>query len=129
MVGGHYIPGGYEVNLNISAANLNKDYWQTPYLYDPTRFLSNDDAKRSIFTFGVGVRVCPGRQLAWVELLTILANILKDYDLRLPDDYKHRGPHVLDERGYPKLLDSLNFFVNVPADSDRDCRILVSKRQ
>ncbi|KAJ1955580.1 hypothetical protein GGI12_005527, partial [Dipsacomyces acuminosporus] len=81
---------------------MNKRYWKNPYHFDPTRFLDSDEAKRNVFTFSYGARVCPGRQLSWFEMLTTLANILKDYDMRFPDDYSIRGPHVLDDKGYPK---------------------------
>ncbi|KAJ1963504.1 hypothetical protein GGI12_002013 [Dipsacomyces acuminosporus] len=127
-LGGHFIPGGTEININIAGTNMNKNYWNNPHLFDPTRFLNNDEAKRNVFTFSYGVRVCPGRQLAWIEMLTILSNILKDYDLRYPDDYTLHGPNILNEHGYPKLMDSKLFITNGPTDSERDCRVVVSKR-
>ncbi|KAJ1957815.1 hypothetical protein GGI12_004914 [Dipsacomyces acuminosporus] len=124
---GHFIPGGTEININISGVNLSKDVWKEPHLFDPARFLDNDEAKRSIFTFSTGVRICPGKHLAWIEMFTILANILKDYDFKLPDDYTLRGPDVLDERGHPRLMDSKHFFASIPENAPRDCRIVISK--
>ncbi|KAJ1958242.1 hypothetical protein GGI12_004785 [Dipsacomyces acuminosporus] len=127
-LGGHFIPGGTEVNINISGANLNKSYWDEPYLFDPTRFLKSDEAKKNVFTFSVGVRVCPGKHLAWVEMLTILANILKGYDLRLPDNYTTCGPNVLSEKGYPKPMDTAYYAFTNPVNPQRDCRVVISRR-
>ncbi|KAJ1957710.1 hypothetical protein GGI12_004947 [Dipsacomyces acuminosporus] len=125
---GHFVPGGTEININIPGANMNKKYWKDPCLFDPTRFLDNDEAKRSVFTFSTGVRVCPGKQLAWIEMFTILANVLKDYDLQLPGNYAECGPNVLDDRGYPKIMDTVFFISTMPKNSQRDCRIVISKR-
>ncbi|KAI8326255.1 cytochrome P450 [Martensiomyces pterosporus] len=128
LSGGQFIPGGFEVQVNIQGVNLNKKTWKEPHLFDPARFLDNEDARHSILTFGSGVRICPGRHLAWMEMVTILANLLKDYDFALPADYKLRGPTVLDEHGYPKIMDSQMFIVSTPKNPERDCRIVVSKR-
>ncbi|KAI8322150.1 cytochrome P450 [Martensiomyces pterosporus] len=125
---GHFIPAGTEINVNLSGANLNKDCWAEPYLFSPTRFVDDEKAKRNVYAFSYGVRVCPGRHLAWMEMLTILANILKDYDFALPPGYTTRGPNVLDVNGYPKLMDSLHFFVTIPENSLRDCRLAISRR-
>ncbi|KAJ1956949.1 hypothetical protein GGI12_005169 [Dipsacomyces acuminosporus] len=126
---GHFIPAGTEINCNILGAHYNKKYWKDPYLYDPARFLDSDEATRNLFAFGYGVHACPGRQLAWVEMLTTMANMLKDYDFRLPDDYTEHGPNVLDHRGYPKLLDTVSLIGVLPANIERDCVVVVSKRR
>lgn len=127
-VQGHYIPEGTLIFMNIGAANRNPAVWPNPHLFDPDRFIDNDDARHSILTFSSGKRVCPGKNLAWWEMLTILANILKDYDWALPDDYKRLGPNVIDKRyGYPKQMDEKQFIIIKPADHGRDCRLMVSK--
>ncbi|KAJ1961578.1 hypothetical protein GGI12_003173 [Dipsacomyces acuminosporus] len=127
-LGGHFIPGGTEINVNILGANYNKKYWKDPHRFDPTRFLDNEEAKKNVFTFSYGVRVCPGKQLAWIEMFTILANMLKDYDIRLPDDITHFGPSTLTDKGYPKLMDAKNLLTTCPTNADRDCRIVISER-
>ncbi|KAI8318668.1 cytochrome P450, partial [Martensiomyces pterosporus] len=64
----------------IPAANMNKDAWDEPHIFNPERFIDNEENKRNMLTFSSGVRVCPGRNLAWVEMLTTLANLLNTYD-------------------------------------------------
>ncbi|KAI8318170.1 cytochrome P450 [Martensiomyces pterosporus] len=116
-------------HANLSGCNLNKKSWHEPHCFDPTRFLNNDEAKRNVLTFGSGVRICPGRHLAWIEMMTTLANILKDYDLQLPDDYTLRGPSVLDERGYPQVMETRHSIVTGSKHPLRDCRLCISKHK
>ncbi|KAI8323833.1 cytochrome P450 [Martensiomyces pterosporus] len=126
-IAGHFLPGGTQINVNMTGVNLSRQNWEEPYLFNPLRFIDNEDAKRNVFTFSTGVRMCPGRNLAWMEMLTILANVLKDYDLRLPDDIAHLGPGVLSKRGYPKLMDAKQFILSTPTNPKVDCRLTVSK--
>ncbi|KAJ1958001.1 hypothetical protein GGI12_004857 [Dipsacomyces acuminosporus] len=126
-LGGHFLPGGTDIYINISGANYNRKYWNDPHRFNPDRFLDNEEAKRNVLTFGAGVRVCLGKQLAWIEMLTILANVLKDYDFRLPADYTVCGPNVLSDKGYPRLMDTIYFGAVVPSNPERDCRIVITK--
>ncbi|ORX69147.1 putative cytochrome P450 monooxygenase [Linderina pennispora] len=109
---GHFIPAGTDIYVNFTALGINKNAWEEPLKFDPH-----------------GVRICPGRHMAWFELHTIFANMLKDYDLSLPADYTHLGPNVLDESGYPKRMDSVNFLVTVPINAARDCRLILTKHE
>ncbi|KAJ2643930.1 hypothetical protein GGF44_000919 [Coemansia sp. RSA 1694] len=124
---GHFIPEGTLIFVNMFAANNHPAFWDKPRLFNPQRFLDNDSARHNVLTFSFGKRVCPGRQLAWWEMLTVFANILKDYDWELPADYKHLGPGVLDKHGYPRQMDETQFIIIKPARPERDCRLVVSK--
>ncbi|KAI8323445.1 cytochrome P450 [Martensiomyces pterosporus] len=127
-IGGHFLPGGTQINVNVTGVNLSSQSWDEPYLFNPMRFIDNEDAKRNVITFSSGVRMCLGRNLAWIEMLTFMANILKDYDLRLPGDIAHFGPNVLDKRGYPRLMDTRQFILSTPTNPMTDCRVVVCKR-
>ncbi|ORX71771.1 cytochrome P450 [Linderina pennispora] len=123
---GHFLPEGTVVNLNFSGIHHHADCWHEPYMFTPERFLDNDEAKRKLLTFSTGVRICPGRNLAWMEMVPILANLLKDFDISLPEDVPF-GPEILDESGYPKVMDSKHYIVPSPTNSDRDGRIVISR--
>ncbi|KAJ2349995.1 hypothetical protein IWW50_002297 [Coemansia erecta] len=125
---GHYIPEGTTVFINLAAANHHERVWQRPHEFDPTRFIDSPDARHNVLTFSHGRRTCPGKNLAMWEMLTILANVLKDYDMQLPADYTHLGPHILDKHGFPRQMDAQQYIVVKPVDAERDCRILISKR-
>ncbi|ORX70749.1 cytochrome P450 [Linderina pennispora] len=123
---GHFIPEGSIVSANFAGVNHHKGTWKDPHRFMPERFLDNDEAKRNVFAFGTGVRICPGRHLAWIELVTILANALKDYDFKLPDDAAF-GPDICDKHGVPKLMDMKYFFFAKPLNPNHDPRVVISK--
>jgi cytochrome P450 len=124
---GHYIPAGTEVAINLHGAHVNKDIWARPYFYDPTRFLDDEEAKRNVFAFSYGHRNCIGRNLAWVEMMVILANMLKDYDISLPEN-SVCGPHNVDEQGRPLIMPTRSTLFTTPKYPERDCRIVISAR-
>ncbi|ORX68101.1 cytochrome P450 [Linderina pennispora] len=124
---GYFIPEGTEINANFYGASIHKGAWAEPLRYDPTRFLANEEARLNFFAFSPGVRICPGRHLAWAEMSTIIANMLKDYDWSLPKDLTHLGPDVLDKHGYPCRMESAHFLVTAPVNPRRDCRLVLSK--
>ncbi|ORX70572.1 cytochrome P450 [Linderina pennispora] len=111
---GHFIPPGMEIYVNFPGVSHHASAWTDPLKYDPARFLNNDEAHRNLFTFGPGVRMCPGRHLAKIEMLTILSNMLKDFDMALPEDYTHLGPDILDA--------NVHILVTEPVDPKRDCQ-------
>ncbi|KAI8318729.1 cytochrome P450 [Martensiomyces pterosporus] len=125
---GHFIPEGYTCLVAIPAANMNKDAWDKPHIFNPERFIGNEENKRSILTFSSGVRVCPGRNLAWVEMLTTLANLFNTYDFGLPEDALFM-PDNLDKHGQPVIMPQKMVFTNGPRFPKRDCQIVISKRQ
>lgn len=126
-VEGYYIPPGVEVAINLIGAHANKDVWTNPHIYDPSRFLGDEQAKRNVFAFSYGHRNCIGRNLAWVEIMIIIANILKDYEISLPEN-SVCGPHNVDELGRPKIMPTRSALFTTPKYPDRDCRLVISKR-
>lgn len=124
---GHFIPPGTVIAFNLLALNNRPDVWDQPEKFIPGRFIRNEEAKRNIFAFSYGPRSCVGRNLAWIEITTILANMLKDYDISLPKDAIF-NPSNLDERGIPKMMPSECHIVFAPIDSERHCRLRLTKR-
>ncbi|RMZ79405.1 hypothetical protein DV738_g3276, partial [Chaetothyriales sp. CBS 135597] len=124
---GHYIPPGTELYVNLRSVNMSEDIWEMPERFEPERFIGNEDAKKNLFTFSYGPRNCIGRNLAWVEILTIVANILKNYDIS-PAPGSPFGPNNLGENGEPELLPAKCFIASFPANPERDCRMLVTRR-
>ncbi|KAJ2826820.1 hypothetical protein IWW50_002180 [Coemansia erecta] len=124
-----FLPEGTTVFVNLAVANHHKTYWNNPHEYNPTRFLDNKELQHYILTFSHGRRICPGKNLAWWEMLTIMSNILKDYDFRVPDDLTHFGPHILNKHGFPQTMESKAFITVKPENPERDCRLIISRAQ
>ncbi|KAI8321112.1 putative cytochrome P450 monooxygenase [Martensiomyces pterosporus] len=123
---GHFIPEGAQVGVSIAGLNHNTDVWDNPRRFIPERFISDETAKQKVMTFSSGVRVCPGRNLAWMEMTTILANVLKDYDLELPANSAF-GPDRLDEHGNPVPIPDFNAITVGPKYPHRDCRLVITR--
>ncbi|KAJ2725653.1 hypothetical protein GGI07_001153 [Coemansia sp. Benny D115] len=115
------------VFVNLWGSHHSPANWVEPEKFDPDRFIRDPRAKHSIFAFGHGTRICMGKQLAMMNMLTILANILRDYDMELPQDYSLRGPSVKGPHGLPRLMPMTQFLTAKPTNPDRDCRISIRK--
>lgn len=124
---GHHIPAGTTIAFNLLALNNRPDFWEKPENFIPDRFMGDEEAKKNIFAFSYGPRSCVGRNLAWMEVMTILANLLNDYEISLPDDSLF-GPENKDENGSPYLMPSQCHIVFAPTHPDRDCRLRLSRR-
>ncbi|RIA94412.1 cytochrome P450 [Glomus cerebriforme] len=64
------------------------DCWKDPEEFIPERFLkgsNNEIVKNSFMPFGGGMRICPGRHMAMVELKTLLILLYRKYDVELVD--------------------------------------------
>lgn len=125
---GHRIPAGTKIAFNLLALNTRSDIWNEAERFIPDRFVENEEAKKNVFAFSYGPRSCIGRNLAWMEIMTILANLLLRYDLALPGDAVY-GPLNVDEIGIPRLMESQCHIVFAPVHPERDCRLLLSRRR
>ncbi|CAJ0631038.1 2514_t:CDS:1 [Entrophospora sp. SA101] len=87
-IGGYEWPAGTYFNLNVPAIHRNPKYWKDPETFNPDRFLNgeNEITKNSFLMFGAGLRICPGRRLAILELKCLMASIYRNSDLKLVDE-------------------------------------------
>ncbi|KAJ2801213.1 hypothetical protein H4R20_003765 [Coemansia guatemalensis] len=128
----YQIPGSTEILLSLAACHHNKDVWEHAECFDPERFMGEQGELRArdVLVFGYGVRMCLGKNLAWMELYTVMANILRKYNIELPPDATY-GPHRLssnpDAFGEPEHIPIKVLITSTPVDPKRNCRILISE--
>ncbi|PKK62958.1 cytochrome P450 [Rhizophagus irregularis] len=94
-IGGYDWPEGTQFQMLFSAIIKHKDYWTEPEKFDPDRFyrveesdkylLEKKNMKTTFPMFGGGIRICPGRKLAIIELKCLLILIYRKYDIELVD--------------------------------------------
>src|SRR5438046_524059 len=86
--------GSTLILINVQGIHMNKLYWKDPENFDPERFLTstNDNnnnnnkiKKNSFLAFGGGTRICPGRNLAMIELKTLMVLLFGKYNVELVD--------------------------------------------
>ncbi|XWS45508.1 hypothetical protein CRYUN_Cryun15aG0142200 [Craigia yunnanensis] len=93
VVAGYQIPAKSRVMINTWAIGRDKNSWEDPESFKPSRFLKEGvpDFKGSNFEFipfGSGRRSCPGMQLGLYALDLAVAHLLHSFTWELPDGMK-----------------------------------------
>jgi cytochrome P450 len=67
--------------------------WNNPEVFDPTRFSDGQSqiARSDYLPFGLGMRMCIGRDMALVEGPLLLARILRDFEIQPTSDWSSLG--------------------------------------
>lgn len=81
--GDYFIPKDTNVLLNVMYTFNSPRYWKEPLEFNPDRFDGMSDFDPKFIPFGHGLRGCPGKVLAELELRVILAVILKNFRLEI----------------------------------------------
>lgn len=79
---GKTIPTGTEVIVLLHALHHHPKFWNDPLTFNPSRFLEGKPAPYTFIPFLDGARMCAGKQLAELQLCTVMHTILKDYDIQ-----------------------------------------------
>ncbi|XP_027361036.1 cytochrome P450 84A1 [Abrus precatorius] len=92
-VSGYFVPKKARVMINAWAIGRDKNSWEEPETFKPSRFLKPGvpDFKGSNFEFipfGSGRRSCPGMQLGLYALELAVAHLLHCFTWELPDGMK-----------------------------------------
>ncbi|MEV0248289.1 cytochrome P450 [Nocardia sp. NPDC050712] len=89
---GHYIPAGTPVDLAYQVNHLLPELWTRPEIFDPERFAPHrreDKSHRLAWVpFGAGAHKCIGMHFGTLEVKTLLAEMVRAYEWRLPADYR-----------------------------------------
>lgn len=99
---GILLPKGAMVSILTHPAQCDEDIYKDPLRFDPFRFsrmredglanLSFVSTGSQFLPFGHGKHACPGRFLLDFELKMMVAYLLTNYDLELPEEYKEKRP-------------------------------------
>lgn len=88
---GYPIAAGTRVFFSPFAVHRHPKHWENPEGFDPDRFLperSEGRAKFAYFPFSGGQRKCIGDQFTMLELVTVLATVLREYRFELKEGYQ-----------------------------------------
>lgn len=118
---GTYLPANTSIFSPQVATSLDDQYYPEAQNFDPLRFhnlrKSVKDGNRWQFTapsdtnmhFGIGKHTCPGRYLASVEVKTVLAHFLLNYEIRLKPGTERPTPFSLAMTKSPRQNVELEF--------------------
>ncbi|KAE8021435.1 hypothetical protein FH972_007325 [Carpinus fangiana] len=96
---GFLIPAGWKVFPIISAPNFDATLHENPFEFNPWRWFDETTSKK-LAPFGGGPRLCPGAELAKVEIAYFLHHFVLNYRWKIKaDDCPLAHPYVLFRRG------------------------------
>lgn len=88
---GYPLPAGSHVRMSPLTLHRCETYWPDPDRFDPDRFSERNFAEQTPFTFmpfGAGPRLCAGRNFAMMEMVLILASLVRKFEFR------YSGPEI-----------------------------------
>ncbi|KAM0995797.1 hypothetical protein ACFX13_005939 [Malus domestica] len=103
--GGYDIPKGWQVFWVAHGTHMNKEIFDKPTEFDPSRFEnpSKPIPPYAYIPFGGGLHTCIGNEFARVEVLTIIHNLVTMYEWSsvYPDEAITRQPMPYPSMGLP----------------------------
>ncbi|XP_075652103.1 cytochrome P450 724B1 [Castanea sativa] len=93
------IPSGWKVFPIFTAVNFDSALHKNPLEFNPWRWFDEETSKK-VSPFGGGPRLCPGAELAKVEIACFLHHLVLNYRWKTKaDDYPLAHPYVEFRRG------------------------------
>ncbi|XP_008068892.2 cytochrome P450 2J5-like [Carlito syrichta] len=87
-VGGYPMPKGTIILPNLASVLYDPECWETPRQFNPGHFLDKNGnfvVNEAFLPFSAGHWVCPGDQLARMELFLMFATLLRTFWFQLPE--------------------------------------------
>ena len=100
VVDGLLLTEGTWIAVSLWGIHHNPDYWNDPYAFDPSRFDANNTSNKgnsipfAFVPFSGGPRNCIGQGLAMEELKAIIALLVLEFELSLPEDMEDVEAHL-----------------------------------
>ncbi|KAK6267256.1 hypothetical protein QUC31_018093 [Theobroma cacao] len=96
---GYFIPSGWKVLPVFTAAHFDPSLHENPLEFNPWRWTDKATSKK-VMPFGGGPRLCPGAELAKVEIAFFLHHLVLTYRWKtMADDFPLAYPYVEFRRG------------------------------
>ncbi|MGG5258307.1 cytochrome P450 [Phycicoccus avicenniae] len=94
VVAGLELPAGSLAIISPWTLHRRPDAWPEPERFRPERFLGGVPAGSGYLPFGLGPRLCIGRDFALGEMLVVLDRLLAAAHVSLPDGWRRPAPEV-----------------------------------
>ncbi|KAI0143997.1 cytochrome P450 [Hypoxylon sp. NC0597] len=122
----HVIPAGSAVGMAAPILNRNPDYYDQPDEFRPERYLENPRLLKYQMSFSKGTRQCIGINLAYQELQTFTAGIIRRYDLYDPTKKVQSGPTLeLYQTKREDVATYSDFITTAPYEGSLGLRVLI----
>ncbi|XP_076882913.1 beta-amyrin 28-monooxygenase-like [Bidens hawaiensis] len=103
---GYTIPKGWKIMWSAAMTHKEEDNYPNVTKFDPSRFEGTGPTPFAYVPFGGGPRMCLGKELARVQILVFLHNIVTKFswDLLIPDEKIEYDPFATPVKGLPIRL-------------------------
>ncbi|XP_066370445.1 cytochrome P450 88A1 [Miscanthus floridulus] len=81
FVNGYLIPKGWKVQLWYRSVHMDPQVYPDPTKFNPSRWEGHSPRAGTFLAFGLGARLCPGNDLAKLEISVFLHHFLLGYKL------------------------------------------------
>jgi cytochrome P450 len=88
VIGGQIVPPGTTVIISPWLLHRRSDIWYDSAGFRPERFLASAGSRDGYLPFGMGPRLCIGREFALGEMVMVLSRLLRTRRVRLPDGWR-----------------------------------------
>ncbi|TFK73538.1 benzoate para-hydroxylase [Pluteus cervinus] len=87
-ISGKLFPPGIELSAPAWSIQHDPSVWGDPFEFRPERWLEdgNTHLKKHLLTFGMGPRMCIGKNLAYMQMQLMIATVILRYDFELRDE-------------------------------------------
>ncbi len=83
---GCHVPRGTTIMMLVRREATREDHFANAGRFEPERWLAGDRPSphdpRAFLPFGAGPRLCPGRNIALAQIRTVLAMLVRNFDIR-----------------------------------------------
>jgi cytochrome P450 len=87
VIGGREVPAGTVVIVSPWVLHRRAASWPDPLAFRPERFLETGPARCGYLPFGMGPRLCIGREFALGEMVVVLSRLLAGHRVSLPQGW------------------------------------------
>ncbi|HEU5036876.1 MAG TPA: cytochrome P450, partial [Nocardioides sp.] len=112
VIGGRPVPEGTLVIVSPWLVHRRSESWPDPLAFRPERFLGASATLPGYLPFGLGPRLCIGREFALGEMVVVLSRLLAAYRLEVPPGWTRPAPEakvaVHPRGGMPLLVSALD---------------------
>src|SRR6185312_6019899 len=86
-VAGYQWPAGTTFRMMVDHIQKNENHWEEPEKFNPDRWLDEgyEPKKYTFIIFGGGLRICPGRKLAMIEIVCFISSLYRKFEVELVD--------------------------------------------
>ncbi|CAK9238653.1 unnamed protein product [Sphagnum troendelagicum] len=86
--GGFTIPKGWKLAWSGPRSHLSPQFFPNPERFDPSHFGGTGPQRFTYLPFGGGLRICPGSEVARIEMVVFLHHLVLNYEWSMIDPFE-----------------------------------------